>query len=95
MKYIGKKIKRIQEIHRMKKLHEVNRNLCVKTKNGRYSDDGKNRETLTVYWDSEYDKKAIVIGINPSKANDERSDKTLTTAGRFLAIIKKTLKKMT
>ena len=68
----------------MKKLHEVNRSLCVKTKNGRYSDDGKNRETLTVYWDSEYDKKAIVIGINPSKANDERSDKTLTTAGRFL-----------
>lgn len=84
MKYIGKKIKRIQEIHRMKKSHEVNRSLCVKTKNGRYSDDGKNRETLTVYWDSEYDKKAIVIGINPSKANDERSDKTLTTAGRFL-----------
>lgn len=68
----------------MEKIHEVNRTLWIRTKNGKYSNEGKNRETLTVYWDSEYDKKAVVIGINPSKANDERSDKTLTTAGRFL-----------
>lgn len=68
----------------MEKLHEVNRGLWIKTKNGKYSEEGKNREMLTVYWDSEHNKKAVVIGINPSKANDIRSDKTLTTAGRFL-----------
>lgn len=67
----------------IKKNHEVNRNLQVLTKDGRYSFDN-NRSILTVTWNSENKKSAIAIAINPSKANDSRSDKTLTTLARFL-----------
>ncbi len=64
--------------------HEVNKNLQVSTSSGKYSEDNKNRSILTVAWESKYTKTAIAIGINPSKANDSRSDKTLTTLARFL-----------
>lgn len=68
----------------IKKDHEVNRKLQVLTKNGKYSFDNSNRSILTVTWNSQSKKSAIAIGINPSKANDSRSDKTLTTLARFL-----------
>ena len=51
---------------------------------GKYSEDNKNRSILIVAWESKYTKTAIAIGINPSKANDSRSDKTLTTLARCL-----------
>ncbi len=44
-----------------------------------------NRSILLLIWDSNYTTLAVAIGINPSKANDNRSDKTLITLGRFLA----------
>jgi hypothetical protein len=66
-------------------MSEVNRKLKICTKNGEYSDEAANRSILTVCWDSNNTKTAIAIGINPSKANDNRSDKTLTTLARFLA----------
>lgn len=66
-------------------MNDVNRKLKICTKNGIYSDEAANRSILTVYWESINTKTAIAIGINPSKANDNRSDKTLTTFGRYLA----------
>lgn len=67
-----------------KKGKNINTKLIVQTKNGQYSDNGKNRSILTVGWNGENKKSAVAIGINPSKANDSRSDKTLTTLARFL-----------
>lgn len=66
-------------------MNTINRKLKVITKNGKYSDGFANRSILTVMWDSNNTKTAVAIGINPSKANDNCSDKTLTTLGRFLA----------
>ena len=66
-------------------MNAVDRKLKIHTKNGSYSEGAANRSILTVTWDSNNTKTAVAIGINPSKANDNRSDKTLTTLGRFLA----------
>ncbi len=66
------------------KLKEVDRELVIKTGDGVYTGSGENRRCLTVSWGSNNGKTALAIGINPSKANDKRSDKTLTTLGRFL-----------
>ncbi len=66
-------------------MNTVNRKLKIITQNGKYSDGSANRSILTVTWDSNNTRTAVAIGINPSKANDNRSDKTLTTLGRFLA----------
>lgn len=63
----------------------VNRKLCIYTENGVYSEGNTNRSILTVGWESVNRKTAVAIGINPSKANDTRSDNTLTRLGRFLA----------
>ncbi|WP_138262157.1 DUF1643 domain-containing protein [[Clostridium] hylemonae] len=68
----------------MDKVKPVNRRLEIRTKSGEYSCRDKNRERLSVYWESDFDGKAVAIGINPSKANDKRSDNTLTKLGRFL-----------
>lgn len=68
----------------MEKIYEEDRKLKVKTGGGIYSDDNKNRQQLTVSWDGTGNKKAVVIGINPSKADDTRSDRTLTRTARFL-----------
>lgn len=68
----------------MKKQYEVDRKLKVNTSGGRYSDNGRNRQQLTVTWKGNGTLKAVVIGINPSKANDNRSDRTLTLTARFL-----------
>ena len=68
----------------MKKKYKEDRKLKVKTGGGIYSEDNKNRQQLTVSWDGTGNKKAVVIGINPSKANDTRSDSTLTRTARFL-----------
>lgn len=68
----------------MEKIYELDRKLKVKTYGGIYSKNGKRRQQLTVSWDGTGSKKAIVIGINPSKANDTRSDRTLTLTARFL-----------
>ena len=68
----------------MKKIKDVNSSLEVKTGDGDYSQDKKNRMELTLSWSSRIKKKAIAIGINPSKANDQRSDNTLTRLARFL-----------
>ena len=68
----------------MKKKYKEDRKLKVKTGGGVYSKDGKRRQQLTVSWETAGNKKAIVIGINPSKANDTRSDSTLTRTARFL-----------
>lgn len=65
--------------------NKVNRKLKVKTVNGVYNNNQSNRSRLQVKWKSSSTKKtAVAIGINPSKANDSRSDKTLTTLARFL-----------
>ena len=66
-------------------MNAVDRKIKIHTKNGSYSEGAANRSILTVTWDSNNTKTAVAIGINPSKANDNRSDKTLTTLGRFLA----------
>ncbi len=64
---------------------EVDRKLKVETCDGVYSDDHSNRSSLQVKWSSSYSHKmAVAIGINPSKADDEHSDKTITTLSRFL-----------
>lgn len=67
-----------------KRIHEPNRELAVSPRDGVYDDYKKNRKILTVTWPSKNHKKAIAIGINPSKADDEKSDKTVTSIGRFL-----------
>lgn len=66
------------------RIKDVDKKLSIKMKNGEYSNNNKNRTSLTVYWKSKSNKTAVAIGINPSKANDTRSDKTLTTLARFL-----------
>lgn len=66
-------------------MNTVNRKLKIITQNGKYSNGFAKRSILTVTWDSNNTRTAVAIGINPSKANDNRSDKTLTTLGRFLA----------
>lgn len=70
------------------KLYELRQTLRPTTKDGLYTDNEKNREILTVRWSSNTENpknfSAVAIGINPSKANDERSDKTLTQLARFL-----------
>ena len=64
---------------------DVERNLMISTSNGVYSNNNTNRLSLNITWpSSNKKKKAIAIGINPSKANDNRSDKTITTLARFL-----------
>lgn len=72
------------ELIQIEKLKEIDRKLTVCTKNGEYSKDNANRSCLTAYWEAEGERSAIAIGINPSKANDRRSDKTITTLSRFL-----------
>ena len=63
----------------------VDRKLKVKTSNGVYSNNQSNRSSLQITWVSTSSKKsAVAIGINPSKANNSRSDKTITTLSRFL-----------
>ncbi|WP_118898741.1 DUF1643 domain-containing protein [Neisseria lactamica] len=70
------------------KLYELRQTLRPTTKDGLYTDNEKNREILTVRWSGNTENpknfSAVTIGINPSKANDERSDKTLTQLARFL-----------
>ena len=64
---------------------DVDRNLMISTSDGVYSDNNANRLSLNITWpSSNQKKKAVAIGINPSKANDSRSDKTITTLARFL-----------
>jgi len=63
----------------------VDRKLVVKTSNGVYSNNQSNRSSLQITWAStSTPKSAVAIGINPSKANNSRSDKTITTLSRFL-----------
>lgn len=66
------------------KSHKANTGLRVLTRDGVYSNGNRDRANLTVSWESEGTRTAVAIGINPSKANDTRSDKTLTTLARFL-----------
>lgn len=70
------------------KLYELRQTLRPTTKDGLYTDNEKSREILTVRWSGNTENpknfSAVAIGINPSKANDERSDKTLTQLARFL-----------
>ena len=66
------------------KIKITDKKLCIETRDGIYKNNGRNREILTVHWQSKYTETAIVIGINPSKANNSRSDLTLTKLGRFL-----------
>lgn len=68
----------------MKKKYETDRKIKVDTSGGRYTDNKRNRQQLTVTWKGNGKLKAVVIGINPSKANDDRSDRTLTLTARFL-----------
>ncbi len=64
---------------------KVDNNLKVITSNGVYSNHQLNRSSLQITWASSSPKKtAVAIGINPSKANNSRSDKTITTLSRFL-----------
>ena len=73
----------MNDIIRMRE--KVNRNLKIKTHDGNYSNNQKCRSSLWLDWESEPPiKTAIAIGINPSKANDVRSDNTLTRLGKFL-----------
>jgi len=53
-------------------------------RNGTYKDAKKSRDTLYVNWSKDNGKKAVVIGINPSRADNDRSDKTITTTARYL-----------
>lgn len=65
--------------------NEVDTKLKVITSNGVYSNNQSNRSSLQITWVSSSPKKtAVAIGINPSKANNSRSDKTITTLSRFL-----------
>lgn len=66
------------------KTRDLDKKICIKTHDGEYSDNDKYRSQLTVTWRSCVNKKAVVIGINPSKANDSKSDRTLTVTARFL-----------
>lgn len=66
------------------KTRNLDKKICIKTHNGEYSDNDKYRSKLTVTWRDFVNKRAVVIGINPSKANDSKSDRTLTVTARFL-----------
>lgn len=74
------------------KRYRLRPKLKAKPQNGVYTDEGKNREVLTISWerrpdsDSVSNYSAVVIGINPSIANDVKSDNTLTRLARFLDI---------
>lgn len=69
----------------MERIKKVNTKLKVITSNGVYNGNQSNRSSLQIKWGSPSPKKtAVAIGINPSKANDNCSDKTITTLSRFL-----------
>lgn len=68
----------------MERVRPLDKSLLVRTCNGVYSSDGKNRSKLTVTWENPAAQRAVVIGINPSKGNDIRSDRTLTLTARYL-----------
>lgn len=68
----------------MKEVPKEERNITVCTHDGKYSNNNKCRSQLTVTWSIPVNRKAVVIGINPSKANDKRSDRTLTLTARYL-----------
>ena len=67
-----------------KKVSDVNVKMVVHTENGVYKNGGSHRSILTVCWDGHGQRKAVAIGINPSKANDQRSDNTITRLARYL-----------
>lgn len=50
----------------------------------RYNSDGSNRSILTATWNGKSTFRAVAIGINPSMANEERGDRTITMLVRFL-----------
>ncbi len=68
----------------MNKIRNLDKKICIKTHDGEYADKQKYRSRLTVTWRNCVNKRAVVIGINPSKANDSKSDRTLTVTARFL-----------
>lgn len=68
------------------KTRDLDKEIDIKLHNGEYSNNNNNkyRSRLTVTWRNYVNKKAVVIGINPSKAKDGKSDRTLTVTARFL-----------
>ncbi len=63
----------------------VNRNLQINEENTCCEITGNIRKWIKVSIDDSRNKKAVVIGLNPSTADGKTSDRTLTRTARFLS----------
>ncbi|MFV0529388.1 MAG: DUF1643 domain-containing protein [Lachnospiraceae bacterium] len=68
----------------MEKLWEIKRTLSIELRNPLQTADENGRKHLTAYWQADGHKKAIAIGIHPSRTNQCKSDNTISRLGRFL-----------